>query len=110
MIVCLIGNEIFIKVIKLAITANKEKQMNHYNYQEQITFMPLYLDYDYIQEQCFKQKVHVPVKTLNSMLKVQSNKLYQAIEVYKLIKKINGAGYQKTKQIKLLYEILDPLM
>ena len=48
MIVCLIGNEIFIKVIKLAIAANKEKNINPYNYQEQITFMPLYLDYDYV--------------------------------------------------------------
>ena len=95
MIVCLIGNDIFIKVIKLAITANKEKQMNPYNYQEQITFMPLYLDYDYIKERYVKQKVHVPVKALDSMLpsKLQSTKLYQAIEVYKLIKKINGAGY-----------------
>ena len=59
MIVCMIGHDIFIKVIKLAIAANKEKNINPYNYQEQITFMPLYLDYDYVQP---KKEAVIPLK------------------------------------------------
>ena len=59
MIVCMIGHDIFIKVIKLAIAANKEKNINPYNYQEQITFMPLYLDYDCVQP---KKEAVIPLK------------------------------------------------
>ena len=46
-IVAQINNDIFLRVIHLTLTAYDEKFKNSYDYQQAITFMPIYFDQDY---------------------------------------------------------------
>jgi len=46
-IVAQINNDIFLRVIHLTLTAYNEKFKNSYDYQQAITFMPIYFDQDY---------------------------------------------------------------